>query len=463
MKVTQEKLPASQICLEIEISAETSQNTYEKVVQNLARTVNIPGFRKGKAPRQILLQRLGVQRVKAAVLEEIIQKGLEEAIKQEAIEILGNSELRSDFEELVEHYKPGEAFTFSATVDVPPSVELGDYKNLKITAEESTYDPQDVEDFLEKRRAELATFIPVEDRPAQMGDVAIIDYQGYFLNEEEEEIEDAIPGVEGTDFQVEMAEGRFIEGMIEGIVGMKPEETKDLDLTFPEDYDYEHLAGELVRFTITLKELKEKELPELNDDFAEEASEFETMAELRESLEKQFQEKAAKETKNNIHEAILDELVNISFLDLPETMIQKEVDLILTQTAMQMERIGVDLRQLFTSETIPKMRETARPDAIESIVRSLIIQEIAKIEAIEADAEAIATRIKEVREQLSDRDLDLERLQSVVEEEILKEKVLDWLQEKATVELVPEGSLEESEETEETEESASEESATEEE
>lgn len=444
MKVTQEKLPASQIGLEIEISSETSKNTYEKVVQNLARSTNIPGFRKGKVPRQVLLQRLGQQRIKATALEEIIQKSLEEAIEQESIESLGNLKLSSNFEELLDQYKPGEPLTFSATVDVPPSVALGQYQDFSIKAEETLYDPQELEDFLEQRRVQQATLVPVEERSAQMGDIAVVDYQGRF-EADKDDPEKVISGVQGKDFQVEMSEGRFVKGMVEGIVGMNPEETKEISVTFPEDYQREDLAGQTVIFTITLKELKTKELPELDDDFAEEVSEFETMAEFRESLADQFREKAANATKNSIHEAIIGELVKHNSVDLPEIMIDKEIDTILTQTVMQMQQMGVDPRQLFTAENIPRMRQNARPEAVQRLTQLLIIKEIAKVESITPEAATIEIKIKEIKEQLSNQEIDEDKLQKMVEEDVLAEKTLNWLQEKTTVELVPQGSLNKSE------------------
>ncbi len=453
MKVTQEKLPASQIGLEIEISAENSQNTYEKVVRNLAHSTNIPGFRKGKVPRQILIQRLGPQRIKATVLEELIQESLKQAVEQESIESLGNYKLRSNFDELIQQYKPGEPLTFSASFDVPPTPELGDYQSLKVKAEETAYDPSQVDDFLEQRRAEQGTLVPVEDRPAKMGDVAVVDYQGRFAPGEGEESEE-IPGTQATDFQMELAEGKFVEGMVEGMVGMKPEETKEISVTFPEDYAKEDLAGKAVVFTITLKELKEKELPDLDDDFAEEVSEFETLAELRESLENQFQEKAAQETKNSIHEAIIAQLTEQSSVDLPETMIQQEVDMLIAQTAMQLERLGIDINKLLNAETVPQMRERSRPEAIERLEKSLILAEIAKRESIELEPEAVEAKVKEMSAQLSGQEFDMERLRTVVEEDLLEEKTLNWLQEKAAVELVPKGSLDESEAEETQEEEA---------
>ncbi|MDJ0633304.1 MAG: trigger factor [Xenococcaceae cyanobacterium MO_188.B29] len=454
MKVTQEKLPDSQIGLEIEISSETSQKTYEKVVQNLTRSTNIPGFRKGKVPRQVLLQRLGSQRIKAAALEEIIQASLKEAIDQESIESLGNYQLRSNFDELVQQYKPGETLTFSAAIDVPPSAELGEYQNLKVKAEESVYDPQQVEDFLEQRRAEQADLIPVEERSAEMGDVAIIDFSGKLTAEGEEGQE--IEGGSATNFQVEIAEGKLIPGMVEGVVGMKPEETKEVSVTFPEDYAKEDLAGKPAVFSITLKELKAKDLPDLDDDFAAENSEFETMAELRQSLEEQFQEKAATETKNNINEAITTLLLEQSTVDIPETLIQEEVTQVLTQTLMQMQQMGIDVKQLFNADTVPKMRENARPEAIENLKKSLIIAEIGKRESLQATEAEIAQKMAEVQEQLSGRDIDQEKLREMVTQDVNQEKTFDWLREKAEVELVPQGTLTESPEEDSTSEESSE-------
>ena len=441
MKVTQEKLPDSQIGLEIEITAETTKNTYEKVVQNLARSSNIPGFRKGKVPRQVLLQRIGTKQIKAAAIEEMIQKALEDAIKQESIDSLGNYRLISNFDELIQKYEPGEPLTFSASIDVPPTIELGEYQGLQIKAEESIYDPKQVDDSLEQRRVEQATLVPVEDRVAQMGDIAIVDYQGQAMTESGEPGE-PIPGVQGSDLKVEMEEGRFVEGMVEGIVGMKPEETKAISVTFPDDYPREDLAGKPVIFNITLKELKEKELPELDDDFAQEASEYETIAALRESLEKQYQEQAAEETKTSIHSAIANQLVENCRVDLPESMIGQEVDQIVTQTAMQMQQMGIDIKRFLNADSIPQMRQNARPEAIKRLKQNLILQEIAKAESLQVEEETIEAKIKEITEKYGDRDLDLERLREMVQEDLLAEKTLDWLAEKATVELVPKGTLE---------------------
>ncbi|WP_013321866.1 trigger factor [Gloeothece verrucosa] len=448
MKVTQEKLPDSQIGLEIEIPPETSKQTYETVVNNLARTTQIPGFRKGKIPRQVLVQRLGSLRIKATALEEIIQSSLQEAIKQESIEVIGNYQLGSSFEELLQKFNPGETFTFSASVDVPPTVQLGDYQNLQIKAEESVYDPQKIDEWLEQQREKFVTLVPIEDRPAQIGDVAIIDY--YALANDGPQAGEAIPGVQGTDFRVELGEGRFISGFVEGIVGMKPDETKEINATFPEDYPQEELAGKEAIFTVTLKELKTKELPELDDELAEQISEnseqkFETLAEWREYLEKQFSEQAQNETKNSIHSRIIEELVNISTVDLPETLIQEEITELLRQTAVQMQQMGVDVKTLFTSENIGRMRDNARPEAVERLKQTLVLTEVAKVESIEVDNQAIEERYNKLKQQLQGQDIDLDRLREVIIQELQTQKTLEWLQEKATVELVPKSTPQEEE------------------
>ncbi|MCC5615096.1 trigger factor [Nostoc sp. CHAB 5836] len=452
MKVTQEKLPASQIGLEIEITPEITKQTYEQVIKNLASTANIPGFRKGKVPRPILLQRLGTTRIKAAALEELIQDGIEQAVKQEAIPAIGQPQLRSSFEDLIKNYEPGKPLTISAAVDVEPEVNLVQYTDLLVQAEEVKFDPERVENTLDKERQELATLIPVEGRPAQIGDIAVVDFKGSFarVEGEEEAAElEPIPGAEASDFQVELQEDKFIPGFISGIVGMNPEETREIAAQFPDPYANEDLAGKAATFTVTLKELKEKELPEVNDDFAQEISDFDTLEQLRTSLVERYQKEADDKTKANKQEAFLTELLKHVEVDLPATLIEQEVDAMLTQTAMRLSQQGLDVRKLFTQDIIPQLRERSRTEAIERIKRSLSLREVGKREAIEVTPAEIAARVTELLEQYpEEQDVDEDKLRSIVENELLTEKTIDWLLEHSSVELVPEGSSSPVEETE---------------
>jgi trigger factor len=443
MKVTQEKLPASQVGLEIEIPPEMSKQAYEKTLQEFTRAANIPGFRKGKVPRQVLVQRFGSSRLKSAAIEELIENSLKQAIEQEKIEAIGNFQLRSSFEELVSQFEPGSALTFSAVVDVPPEVTLNQYKGLQIKAEEVTYDPEQVDQVLENRRNQSATLVPVDGRAAQTGDVAVVDFKGRLTGEDIESESAEIPGGSAEDFQIELVEGKFIAGFVDGIIGMSLEETKDVSVGFPEDYPQQDLAGKAAVFTITLKELKEKELPELDDDFAQDVSEFETLAEWRESLESRFQKEAEQKTKSNKEQALLDELVKHVEVEIPETLTKQEVDYMITQTAMQLSNQGLDIKRLMTKELIPQLRERSRPEAIARIQRTLALGEVAKRESIKVEEAEIVAKVDEILEQYADQtqDIDMDRLRQSVEDDLLREKILLWLEENATVELVPEGSL----------------------
>jgi trigger factor len=443
MKVTQEKLPASQVGLEIEIPPEMSKQAYEKTLQEFTRAANIPGFRKGKVPRQVLIQRFGSSRLKAAAIEELIENSLKQAIEQEKIEALGNFQLRSSFEELVSQFEPGSALVFSAVVDVPPEVALSQYKGLQIKAEEATYDSERVDEVLENYRNQSATLVPVDGRAAQTGDVAVVDFKGRLTGKDVEAESAEIPGGSAEDFQIELVEGKFIAGFVDGIIGMNLEETKDVSVTFPEDYPQQDLAGKAAVFTITLKELKEKELPELDDDFAQDVSDFETLAEWRESLESRFQKEAEQKTKSNKEQALLDELVKHVEVEIPETLTKQEVDYMITQTAMQLSNQGLDIKRLMTKELLPQLRERSRPDAIARIQRTLALGEVAKRESIKVEEAEVVAKVDEILEQYADQtqDIDMDRLRQSVEDDLLREKILTWLEENATVELVPEGSL----------------------
>ena len=458
MKVTQEKLPASQIGLEIEVPSEKSKQAYEQVIKQFAREVNIPGFRKGKVPRQVLLQRLGQTRLKATALENLINDSLQKALEQEKIQAIGSFELRTEFEELLEKFDPEQPLTFSAKVDVEPEVKMGQYTGLQLQAEEVKYDEAQVDEVLAKYRSDKATLIPVEGRPAQLGDVALVDFAGRFAEAAEGETPAEIPGGDAEDFQVELSENQFVPGFIQGMIGMNPGETREVSVQFPDEYSSEELAGKPAVFTITLKELKEKELPELDDDFAQEVSEFETLAELRESLETRFKTDQENKLSTNKEKAISAALVQLIDVEMPATMVDREIDYLLNQQAMQLKNYGIDINQLFTEENIGPMRERSRPEAVERLKQTLALAEVAKLESLSVEPAEVVAEVAKVRKQFPKGNFDPEKLREFVAEDLLKQKTLKWLEEKGTIELVPEGSLTPAAD-EEAEESDAEESA----
>ncbi|PSP18878.1 MAG: trigger factor [Cyanobacteria bacterium QS_8_64_29] len=453
MRVTQEQLPGSQIGLEIEIPAERSQQAYDRVVKNLAQSADIPGFRKGKVPRQVLIQRLGPERIKAAALEDLLEQILDEVIEQEQIEAISKPQLRSSFEALTQNYQPGQTLTVSAAVDVSPEVKLddADYQQLSVRAEQTPEDDEaiaeQVEQFLQQRRAEQATLVPVEDRPAQWGDTVVIDYQGRLAESEDEA---PLEGAQDSDFQLDLEEGEFIEGIVSGIVGMQQGQTQAIEVTFEGDYPQENLAGRNVTFNVTLNEIKARELPELDDEFAQEVGEYESLSQMRESLASQFKEQAQQETQNSIRQALNDALLERVEIDLPESMIDREVQTMLTQTAMELSQYGIDVRQVFTDDTIPQMKERSRPEAIQRLKQSLVLIEVAKRQGLEPQQDEIDSKIESLKQELSDQDYDPERMQQMVTDDLRKEKALEWLEQNAAIELVPQGTLQ-SEESEQDE------------
>jgi trigger factor len=442
LNVRQEKLPGSRIGLEIEIAAERLQRAYEQTVTQFMRSAQIPGFRRGKVPRQVILQRVGVQALKAETLEDLIQKTLKEAIEQEKIDAIGNFQLSSSFDELVAQFQDGSAVTYSASVDVPPEVTLKKHTGFTVKAEEEKYDPQQVEKILEEQRASRATLVPVEGRPAQASDVAIVDFSGRYYLEGDSGQTEEIEGGQATDFQIELGEGQFIPGFVDGMIGMEPGQTKEITAKFPEEYFQEDLAGKSAAFTVTLRDLKAKELPELDDEFAKDVSEFETLAALREFLEERYQSEAKGKTDGNIDTALLDALVAELEAEIPETLITNETNFLINQMAMRLQSQGMDVKKLFTEDLIEGLRERSRDEAIGRIKRTLALAEVAKKESLQVETEALEQRFQEVITQTRDRsNIDRDRLREALEEELLQAKVLNWLKEQSTVELVESGSL----------------------
>lgn len=449
LKVTQEKLPGSQISLEIEISPEQSRQAYEQVITKFMRSANIPGFRKGKVPKQVILQRFGTDQLKASALEDLVQKNFEAAVKQEDIEALGNVQFRSSFDELAAQFEPGKSIVFAVSVDVPPEVTLKTYQDFKVTAEKIEYEAAKVDEVLEEHRSSNATLVPVEDRAAAANDVTLVDFESRFLpSESDTDEEGETPEGESVqDFQLELVKGKFIDDLIDGIIGMQIGETKDIAVTLPPEYFQDELAGRSAEFTVNLKDIKAKELPPLDDDFAQDVSEFATLAELRQFLEDQYQQEAQDSTDANVEAALLEALIEELDVDLPESMIDDELNVMIRETLSRLQSNGLDINKLVTKEMLGEMKERMRSDAIPRLKRTLALAEVAKAESIKIEADAIEQRCQEILKDLQGQEIDRDRLEAVVEDELLHKQVVSWLTEHSDVELVepkPEEDAEES-------------------
>ena len=381
------------------------------------------------------MQRFGASYLKAATLEDLIQSVLNEAIKQEDINVLGNLDLQSDFEALTDEFKPGETLTFTASADVPPDVTLKTHSGFEVEVVESVYDAGRIDETLNQQLSAHATLVPIDDRAAKADDVVMVDFVSVFPDDPEDEDGS---GSEMNDFQVELTESKFLPGFVKGVIGMKIDEEKSFDVDFPEDYFEQSLSGRTAKFTVTLKDIKEKELPELSDDFAQEISEFETIKELKDFLEKQYREEAETETFNRTKESLLDALVAELDAELPKTMVDQEVNFLLNEMATRFQSQGIDINQIFTKESIPGFQERMRPDAETRVKRTLALAEVAKVEKIEVSTEALEEKFTATLKQIDESKIDRDRLKQVLEEELLEEQVVNWIKDNSKVKLVEE-------------------------
>jgi len=429
LKVSTHARPGSRVALEVAIPGGRCQASYDAAMDKLSRSVKLPGFRKGKVPRSVLIQQLGALRIRATALEELVESVCRDALAQEQISALGRPELQEGFEAVMDRFTPGSELVLTLEMDVEPSPTLKATKGLKAEATPGAFDPARVEELLEQSRRQLAALVPVKGRPAAMGDVARVSFSGVFADSGE-----PIEGGSSEGMEVELEEGRMIPGFVEGIVGMEGEATREVACSFPESYPQQEAAGRQATFTITLVDLKTRELPELDDAFAQQASDKPTLAELRADLEARLKEDAERRHQANRQEALLDALVEQLEVELPETLIQQEMRNLVEQTASQIAQQGMDVKKVFTAEVVRSLMDTSRPEAEKRLRRSLALQALARAEKIEVPEAELAARAAEVRRELSDRsNIDEERLRLAVGEDLLQEKLLSWLEANATI------------------------------
>ena len=259
--------------------------------------------------------------------------------------------------------------------------------------------------------------------------MAVLAFSGVYADTEE-----AISGGSSDAMEVELEEGRMIPGFVEGVVGMKAGDTKTIECEFPESYPQEEAAGRKARFEITLKELKARELPALDDAFAQQASDKQTMAELREDLETRLKDDAERRAKAARHDALLGALVEQLEVELPETLVQQEIRNLIEQTAGQIAQQGMDVKKLFTPDLVRSLMDTSRPEAEERLKRNLALKALAEAEKIAVEAEALEAKVKEISRGLSQQgNIDPERLRQVVADDLLQETLLEWLEANSTI------------------------------
>lgn len=435
MQVIQEKRPGSRVGLKIVVEADRVKRSYEKTLRQLEQNIQIPGFRKGKAPRNLVVRQVGRERILASAVDDLISEAIQQAFKEARLTPISRFELDDEVGQLLAQFNPEADFSFSGYVEVYPEARVGQYKGLTVTATRVDVKPEQIDQLIDRWRDQRATLLPVEDRPAQLGDVVVIDFaardaEGNPLDE-----------MTTQDFQLELKEDNFIPGFVAGIVGMQLDETKEIAATFPDDYFREEVAGKTVTFIVSLKEIKAKELPELDDAFVQEISSFQTVAELREHLQKRLEQDALRQSEENLETALLNAILETTEVDLPETLIEQETTQLLAQSLQALRQEGIkpgELRKFLSElppETLNQLKERHRPEAIDRLRRTLALSAIVRQEQIAVGSTELDVEVEEVMAAYAQQGqrLDRERVRQAVYEGLLTNKVMAWLKSQTTV------------------------------
>ncbi|MDQ3722766.1 MAG: trigger factor [Actinomycetota bacterium] len=416
------ELPESRVSVDVEVAAEEIQRSLESQARKLGREMKVPGFRTGKIPPAVVIQRIG----REPILDEAVRGRLTDwymkAVDESGIAPVGDPDVDLDFEKLPNEGKP---LTFSFEVGVRPSATLGTYRGLGVVRREPVADHEAVEAQIDEMRERMAR-LEVVDRPAANGDFVILDFVGTIDGEPFE-------GGEGRDQLVEVGAGRLIPGFEEGLVGVAADEEKTVDATFPEDYAAKHVAGKPAQFQFTVKEVKHKDLPPLDDDFASDAAGYDSLDELRESIAKELLEHDVTRVEAEFRAGALDAVVNAATVDVPEPLVTARAQELLDRMLHSLGHQGISKEAYLqiTGKTEDALIEESKPDAELALRREAVLAAVIEAEQIEPteaqllDAlEEAATREQTSRQKLLDRLRQAGRIDMLVKE-VAAEQAID--------------------------------------
>ena len=427
MKATVEKVENRRATLTVEVEPEIVARALDRAYRNLVRRVQIPGFRKGRAPRFLVERYLGRAALYEEALDHLLPEAYSQAVTDTGIEPIDRPRLTVDsFDETT-------GLRFTAEVEVKPEVELGDYRAIRVEPPSAEVTPAEVDAELQRLRELHATLVPVEDGTAEKGMVAVIDFAGTVDGE-------PIPNGQAENYTVELGSGRLIDGVEDQILGMRPGEERDITVTFPEDHADENLRGKQATFHVRLKELKRKQLPEVDDEFAREVAGVAGVQELRERVEKELTQLARERARAELRRQVVERVVEGAQLEVPETLVNRRIDQLVDDMARQLRQQGIDLEQFLaqTGQTREQLREQFRERAVADVRTDLVLDAVGKREGIEATPQEVETEVRllaaaagqpyqQVRQTFARSGLLLD-----VAESIRRRKVIDRLVELAT-------------------------------
>ena len=387
MSLQVEKMEKNMAKLTIEVSAEELDKAMQNAYLKARGKISIPGFRKGKAPRKMIEQMYGkgifLEDAANALIPEHYSKALEEC----DLEIVSQPEID------VTQAEPGKAFIFTAEVAVKPEVTLGEYKGVEVPKSETEVTDEDIDAEIKKEQEKNSRTVTVEDRGAENGDITTIDFEGFVDGV-------AFEGGKGTDYPLTLGSGSFIPGFEDQLVGAKAGDHVEVNVTFPEEYQAAELAGKAAVFQCDVKKVETKELPELDDDFAQDVSEFDTLAEYREDVKKNLTEKKEKEARAAKENTAVDKAIENAEMEIPDAMLNTQVRQMMNDFASRMQSQGLTMEQYFqfTGMTAEKMMEEMRPQAEKSIKTRLVLEAIVKAENIEVSDERVEEELTKMAE-----------------------------------------------------------------
>ena len=414
---------ANEVKLEITIEAEKFENAIKKVYFQNAKYFNIPGFRKGKAPMNIVEKYYGAQIFYEDAFNEVATEGYDEALKENKIDAVSRPEV-----DIIQMEK-GKDLIFTAVVQTKPEVKLGKYKGIEIPKVEYKVEKKDIDHELGHMQEHNSRLITVDDRPLDNGDTATIDFEGFVDGV-------AFDGGKAEGHELEIGSGAFIPGFEEQLVGMKIDEDKEIKVTFPEEYFSKDLAGKEATFKVKLHEIKKKELPELDDEFAKDVSEFDTLADLKKSIKEKLEKNNEQRAKYETEDAAIKAVCEGTKLEIPSGMIDLEIDNMLKDFEQRLAYQGLNVEQYLKmiGKTEEEMRKEYEPQAIEAIKSRLVLEAIINAEKIEASEEEIKSKMEEMAKNYGKKVEELsenENLKKYLEEGIKSEKALEFIVENA--------------------------------
>jgi len=417
MSLQVEKMEKNMAKLTIEVSAEDLDKAMQNAYLKARGKISIPGFRKGKAPRKMIEQMYGkgifLEDAANALIPEHYSKALEEC----ELEIVSQPEID------VVQAEPGKAFIFTAEVAVKPEVALGDYKGLEVPKSDVEVTDEDVDAEIKKEQEKNSRTVTVEDRGAENGDIATIDFEGFVDGV-------AFEGGKGTDYPLTLGSGSFIPGFEDQLVGAKAGDHVEVNVTFPEEYQAAELAGKAAVFQCDVKKVEAKELPELDDDFAQDVSEFDTLAEYKEDVKKNLTEKKEKEARAAKENAAVDKAIENAQMEIPDAMVDTQVRQMINDFASRMQSQGLTMEQYFqfTGMTVEKMQEEMKPQALKRIQTRLVLEKIAEVENIQPTEDEVNEEISKMAEMYK---MEADKLKELLGDRELEQMKKDMAVQKA--------------------------------